>query len=382
MDTPDKPQSDAIATDGARSKLSALALLFALPPAVTVLAQFSLLFFLGPVGEWLNTYWFPVTRALWDKVFLDIFALELATHIKDYLTAIIFILPSYVFAQRHPPLRFLASGNPLFREGAIVLSLVLVFILAQQTFSDLWGLFDHGIDGLAWSLMVLFALCFMSVTAALILMVAITLDQFLVFGRAAVLRKNTQSPASRLRWALLTLVLFLTLGCLLAALAADIYETTRARLTYNLGLQIPMSELLFHAFPVRGPLTGLIGLLALASLLGKFRLAKGVLPFSDYFQDKPKTTGPWGAPERKKPSKLVGALFLFCAIWITFIFGVIGVGFIESMLALALLTFVVDVAQRTPQRIFNITIVVVLLLTSTYAIQAVGWAKTLVEGLV
>lgn len=365
-------------TDGAppvNRTISPFKLLLAMPPALSIAAQFSLLVFLGPVGDWLHDHWFPVTRALWDKVFIGVLGIDLSPHVKDYLTAIVLFLPSYLMARKKPVLRDRASI--MARRLALPLGLVLIYILAQRTFSDFGALLWNGAMGVVWIYQVIAAV-FIFVTYALILPVAFHgCESMLTKGRRVVIHKKTGQPVGRLQALALLLLFQITLLLGVIALIADLSFLIQG--PFPPKPPSSWQDVAFGSFPWRGFALFMIFLAVFALAMKNHIFTIKLINGRPRSTTKPIKAAP---KKQKKPrDKDVDAGIVVLVILLFVGFGMYRAGPLETLFSLLILLMVGVTTIRFPERLVNIAVATAILLLSAFAVDWISSAKALLEGL-
>jgi len=144
--------------------------------------------FVGPIAEWLNEYWYPITRQLWEVGFAYFGLIGISDVLKDYLTAIVFFLPAFLMCRR----KVFDKNRGVALFGAFIIAPFMVSILARNLEADLNTIFSSII---IW---VIFPLSLVSVS------LLIWFNQNFTPGELRKrLHSKTDKPPSRrvLRWA-------------------------------------------------------------------------------------------------------------------------------------------------------------------------------------
>lgn len=352
----------------AKDRSGVLSVLLTLPPALTVVAAISTWLTFGAVGEWLQTYWFPITRALWVWV-LTFANWAPPPDMIDMLTAIVFFLPAALLPRKSD------DRNFRLRSVALILSLATAWILARHSLSDGWTFLNMGFAAFGQTLF-LFLYPF-----ALFTLISVPLNS--IFDSARVFasggtRNTTHAfqPNLPVRRRLLHAVVTLVISVLcLGYLSFEAYQFWTLGLGFNLAAG--GMELITAPHPIRTTLAAILAYLALEQFQG--------LAGSGHSQTELNPTPDVAGAEDKADAPQEGRDWY----WITygavilagFVWGAWRFGPVNALIVTTLFGLVIATSLRAPQRMIQIAGTVLILITGAYVIDILAWLQRSLEAL-
>lgn len=105
-----------------------------IPPAVTVLGYLSLMLFVGEIGQWIQAYWFPISRAFWENTLGYFLDWRPSDAIKDYLTAITMFFPIFITSIMGRKVQ--TTESVTFQIATTIIALAMIFVMANNTYQD------------------------------------------------------------------------------------------------------------------------------------------------------------------------------------------------------------------------------------------------------
>ena len=317
--------------------------------------------FVGPIAEWLNEYWYPITRQLWEVGFAYFGLIGISDVLKDYLTAIVFFLPAFLMCRR----KVFDKNRGVALFGAFIIAPFMVSILARNLEADLNTIFSSII---IW---VIFPLSLVSVS------LLIWFNQNFTPGELRKrLHSKTDKPPSRrvLRWARWGVPLVMVISGALV-----VYDFLLLTISPFPPISATIDDLWLDPVPRR-------------SIIAIFAIIFGIIvPLGSYVDpDKTKSAqrshAAANAIEKTNtasPRKKAAVLIVLLAIFlVTVVSAILAVGVFETISLCCLVYFVITIVLRTPERILLIAATMAIVLGSSYVVWGIASAKAFLEGMV
>ena len=320
--------------------------------------------FIGPIAEWLQDYWYPVTRAIWDKVFSLFGDLNISTVLKDYLTAIIFFLPAFVMCRK----KTMARQTPWALMTALFIAPFMASILARSLEADLQVLFS------AVTLWVIFPIA--TIVTALYIW---NYDKISPKAMAGKVHQNTEQPPGRKRLAWFGVpVQIILILC-------------GAFFVYDVGLLLsnpfpPFSSVKPPFWTDPGPIRSLLGLILIVMLIvaPSINFVEPSRTIARLEREKAEKSKLEKTPEQVSREARNDRRFKAILLVIGMGFALSSasvIGWFETLAMTALAYILILIVLRTPMRIIGIAATMAVILGSSYVVWSVTSAKTALESL-
>lgn len=196
--------------------------ILALPPACSVVASLSIIWTLGPLGDWLIEHWLPVTRWFWEVTLGRIEWLDLMPEQKDMLTFGTLLFPIYFVSRRKPIIPGVAMNR--LRLLAFVIIILIAAIIARGIVYDAGSFVSGGFRAVWETFLAITAVSTFFLAMMVVFIAYAGLEKLIVMGPSAYRDPQTSTPLGRTSWAILVVLAVLTLAFATVHLVVRVFD--------------------------------------------------------------------------------------------------------------------------------------------------------------